>query len=212
MLRFDFPTEAAILISAEIRWFWQDNCPETVRKWFHHSGLKPFGENSRRDRYFHQRGNTEIGIKIRDESTNASRDIEIKGSIAQLPALSAEIWGKWKSNIIPSAQGTVVRKQRWLRKLSLDGPAWERQLGGDEKPAGGAGLPTVGCNIELTKVYLEGETQIWWTLGFEAFGDLMTAPPALARTLDILRPPVLGGAKLSYPQWLDQAAGGTRTD
>jgi hypothetical protein len=58
----------------------------------------------------------------------------------------------------------------------------------------------------LTEVKIENRSDIWWTLGFEAFGDLETAPTNLARGLlpdaTALVSIVSSGALLSYPEWL----------
>jgi hypothetical protein len=62
----------------------------------------------------------------------------------------------------------------------------------------------VGCNVELTRVAFGPEPNVWWTLGFEAFGDLSSAPPALKSVVDAIRPPApVGGIELSYPAWID---------
>jgi hypothetical protein len=65
-----------------------------------------------------------------------------------------------------------------------------------------------GCNLELTRVEVEGRPQAWWTLGFEVFRDLRSAPESLAATFGFLsakRPlPPLDGERLSYPEWLDR--------
>ena len=49
-------------------------------------------------------------------------------------------------------------------------------------------------------------TEPWWTLGFEAFGELETVPVNLLRTLApdkvILTELVSTGELLSYPAWL----------
>jgi len=68
--------------------------------------------------------------------------------------------------------------------------------------------PAVGCNLELTQVDVDGHPVSWWTLGFEAFGDIQSAPEALAATYAFLQAngafPPLWGERLSYPEWLDR--------
>jgi hypothetical protein len=64
----------------------------------------------------------------------------------------------------------------------------------------------VGCNVELARVTVGGE--VWWTLGFEAFGPPRTLQASLRATAGLLaarRPPPLGdGLRASYPAWLAQ--------
>jgi hypothetical protein len=175
-----------MLVSVELRWFWPDACPAQVESWF---GSKPPGGEAtkapRIDRYVHQKGNTEIGIKVRGERRDVPPDVEIKGLVAlaqavRLGATTArpEIWCKWKAGI-PLGGGIVTKKVRWLRKFAVqDGGVSEVELGADEKPAKGA-PPAVGCNLELTHLRVVGRSEAWWTVCFEAFGDLTTAPDAL---------------------------------
>ena len=33
-----------------------------------------------------------------------------------------------------------------------------------------------GCDVELTEVKIVSQSGTWWTLGFEAFGDIDTVP------------------------------------
>jgi hypothetical protein len=67
-------------------------------------------------------------------------------------------------------------------------------------------VPVQGCNGELTEVNSANLTEPWWTLCFEAFGDLETVPVNLLRTLAphnvILTELVSTGGLLSYPAWL----------
>jgi hypothetical protein len=194
-----------MIVSAELRWFWQGELPRTFEDWFYHAGAVPGGGvRPRRDRYFHQKGNRELGIKVRDEGGTKAREVEIKGLVGLLPETLSELWCKWTSSAIPDDPGILVEKTRWLRRLSLDQMPVELPLGKDEKPLNQKPMPQRGCNIELTKVTIENTPEIWWTIGFEAFGDVTSAPEALRRALDLLRPPAFDGAKMSYPAWLDQ--------
>jgi hypothetical protein len=63
-----------------------------------------------------------------------------------------------------------------------------------------------GCDVKLTEVKIVNQSGMWWTLAFEAFGDIDTVPanltlvllpdkPFLARTIG-------AGALMSYPNWL----------
>ncbi len=84
-------------------------------------------------------------------------------------------------------------------------PPSEIALGENEKPVDAkTPLPARGCNVELTRVSVG--TEVWWTLGFEAFGKLETIesdPRAVAQELARRNPPALGDAiRASYPLWL----------
>jgi hypothetical protein len=55
-------------------------------------------------------------------------------------------------------------------------------------------------------VQIAGHSVVWWTLGFEAFGDLDTVPTNLSLTLlpekPLLARVIASGVFLSYPAWL----------
>jgi hypothetical protein len=201
-------------ISAELRWFWSGACPDQVRTWFH-GGPFPAGggeAHPRVDRYFVQGGESEVGLKLR-AAKGPTPQAEFKGLVALQPsaeplagAPAVQIWCKW--NVIAPAGGETldVAKVRWLRKFRVEGgAASEVALDAEERPLKG-GLPDVGCNLELTRIQALGRA--WETIGFEAFGDLTSAPAALQACLRALRPlPAFDGLVQSYPEWLAALAG-----
>ena len=201
-----------MLISAEVRWFWHNNCPQQLHDWFFKTGLPPGGGDPRTDRYLPQPNEAEISIKKRGDTSG----LEVKGLVTtrRSPALAAiashfEIWCKW-SCTIPDLKLTskmTITKQRWLRQFDTSNPVCvEIPLDSNEKPKSDYALPVQGCNVELTEVRELSRSDAWWTLGFEAFGDLDTAPTNLTRVLvpekSILTGIVWSGALLSYPGWL----------
>lgn len=205
-----------MLVSAEMRWFWKASCPTEVEKWFQTSGEPPGGgdqDRPRIDRYYKSAGHSELGIKIRDDVAGKPREVEIKGLVGVrddtdplLPTRRVEIWCKWKGPAFEPASCLVTEKVRWMRKFDAgsDVPIEISLESGTEKPVSGAKLPDIGCNIELTKVKVGGQTETWWTLCFEAFGGLDTAPRALRKVISVAGPiPPLDGDLLSYPAWLN---------
>jgi hypothetical protein len=202
-----------MLASAEVRWFWRDDCPEQARKWFFETGLPPGGGHPRIDRYLAQPNARELGIK---ERGGDKPSLEFKGLLktATIPAVDTlashcEIWCKWSfgNQGVQLIEETKTTKRRWLRKFDTSTPIRaEVPLDFDERPKFGYSLPNQGCNAELTEVKIENRSDIWWTLGFEAFGDLETVPTNLTRGLlpdaTALINIVSSGALLSYPEWL----------
>jgi len=201
-------------VSAEIRWFWRAKCPDAIETWFRSGSTQPGGGSAREDEYLHEPTQLEFGLKRRGKKIG----VEAKGLVAVLPQPSnavpflglIEIWCKWQLlTVALSGLPTVpTRKLRWLRKFDTSGeePS-EIPLGEDETPVDGRALPGLGCNVELTRVELRGE-QVWWTLGFEAFGELPSVERSLRNTLSIMatrQPPPLGtGELLNYPAWLSR--------
>ena len=198
--------------SAELRWFWRGRCPQPLHDWFFKSGLPPGGGLFRVDKYAPLHRATDIGLKRRGDKP----EFEIKGLVAarRVPELEPlaphiEIWCKWSCTIagLNLRDEVTVTKTRWLRKFDTSKHVRsEISLGANERPAKGYSLPVEGCNVELTDVQISGHAGAWWTLGFEAFGDLdsvsanltlavLPEKPALARM-------VAAGEFMSYPAWL----------
>jgi hypothetical protein len=199
------------MTSAELRWFWRGHCPQPVYAWFFESGLPPGGGFSRIDRYVPQRGEPEISLKRRGDKS----DFEIKGLLTKRSNLELEplapqieIWCKW-SCTIPGVKtdDLVVTKTRWLRKFDMSKYVRsEIPLEPNEKPKAGYPLPVQGCNVELTEAQMAGHSGMWWTLRFEAFGDLDSVPTNLTLTVLPEKPALIrivtSGEFLSYPAWL----------
>jgi hypothetical protein len=198
--------------SAEIRWFWRDACPPQVREWFFETGLKPGAGPPRIDRYLALPNNRELGVKQRGDLPG----LEIKGRVAVQtdPEIGRfgdrlEIWCKWStaSSFLDAANTVAVKKTRWLRTFDASKPVGvELPLDSNETPQLGYAFPVQGCNVELTEVQLSNRSELWWTLGFEAFGDLDNVSTNLTRVLRpeecVLAGVVSSGALLSYPSWL----------
>jgi hypothetical protein len=210
-------------LSAEIRWFWSEE-PSALFDWFQasraHGCIAGGGLEPRVDEYLIDPGQVELGVKHRGSAAGkAPKGPEIKGLIAAralrcelVPFVGdIELWGKWESGalVIPPHQRCRVDKTRWLRKFSTAGTKpVEIALDGDEQPIRG-GLPAEGCNVEATKITVDGSTE-WWTFGFESFGGNHLAEAVIAVAAELIGrggAPALGGARPeSYPSWLSRLA------
>lgn len=206
-------------VSAEIRWFWS-GAVSGLTEWFSDAKTHGFGAGGGRvrvDEYLRAPGQRELGLKRR----GSKKGVEVKGLVhVDWMGVTAgpfsgpiEIWTKWATDSLELAAGTTVttEKKRWLRKFDTAGAApIEIELDADEKPARGAALPGLGCNVELTEVKLPGGA-VAWTLGFESFGSLATITNdlrAVAALLADRRPPALPpGERLAYPAWLSTRLG-----
>ena len=208
-------------LSAEIRWFWQDNPPSGLESWFKNSGHGVHapgggGPDPRVDEYFRDPSQRELGLKIRGR---ANHGIEIKGLVAaDLGGLSTapftgsiELWCKWISAPLELKHGSTIAIHKWrlLRKFDASGSSLrEIELAGEMPKDKNAPLPEHGCNVELTRIEIPANGQTWWTLGFESFGTMTTVGEdlrATAATLAARQPPSLGGGLLaSYPAWLEE--------
>ena len=205
-------------VSAEIRWFWPTACPERIDTWFRTGPMPPGGGSTREDEYLHEPGQIELGLKRRGEQPG----IEVKGLVAVPPQPSdavpfvgpIQIWCKWQSSALTLRDLPTVRtkKIRWLRKFDTGrGMPTEIPLGDDEAPKDRRPLPQHGCNVELTRIEPRAE-DVWWTLGFEAFGHVFSVERSLRSTLSVMTssgpPNLYGGELLSYPAWLSRHISG----
>jgi hypothetical protein len=198
--------------SAEVRWFWRGRCPQEIRDWFFTAGLPPGGGGYSIDRYIPQRGEPDLSFR----QLGYKPGLELKALVTtrrspefEPLASRIEIWCKWSCTIpgLDLKNEVAVTKTRWRRKFDTSKHVRsEILLTTNERPAQGYSLPTQGCDVELTEVQIMNQSGTWWTLGFEAFGDIDKAPsnltlvmlpdkPFLARTVG-------SGALMSYAAWL----------
>jgi hypothetical protein len=200
-------------VSAEMRWFWREQCPADLGGWFFRLLPKAGGGVPRHDEYVPQ-DCCELGVKKRGSKVG----LEVKGLIGTLRspeilafgAPYAELWCKWRVNDFPvdKSKSVVIEKFRWIRKLDTsDRTVREIPLGADELPLDRGPLPRQGCNLTLTKLKIARVPDTWWTFCFESFGDLQSVRTNLeaatkhAKSMSI---PLPDGAFLSYPAWLSE--------
>ena len=207
--------EPAMLLSAEVRWFWEGRIPELAR-WFGGGPFAAGGGEVRMDTYVVDPGQVELGVKSRGNKPG----LELKVLVSERPSRgigqlrsATQIWTKVSSTVLSlnGLPALATHKRRWLRKFDTGGPTvTEIELGKDERPKAG-GLPDDGCNVELTEVWLEDPARVWTTLGFEAFGSFDRVERSLAATLTqmsaVAMPNFGAGEALSYPAWLAARAG-----
>lgn len=170
-------------------------------------------EKGRIDDYFQDEHQTELGVKNR----GGGKGVELKSLVAvrrselSIPPFVGpiEIWTKVSSEALKLDAGGLIRihKRRWLRKFDTGtSPPAEVELDSEEKPTNGRKLPDDGCNVEFTAVTVGPTGDKWWTLGFEAFGDLWKIESSLKGVAGALArrvpPPLTNGWLASYPAWL----------
>jgi hypothetical protein len=203
-----------VQVSAESRWFWRLSAPNGWLDWFCQADFHGFpagGGKERRDNYLRDANQTELGIKLR----GGKPGIEVKGLVSRVsgglltePFIGPiELWTKWTSGALElnPASTIVTEKIRWIRKFDTQSGS-PRELQVDEEEIGEP-FPDRGCNMDFTRLILP-DGELWWTLGFEAFGKLDDLEDSLRNVVAataLRRPPGLGDAvSLSYPAFLKQ--------
>jgi hypothetical protein len=200
-----------VLVSAELRWFWRDTLPRGVEAWFRNGSLPPGGGTARVDEYLLDPEQRELGLKRR----GARPGVEVKGLVAVLGETSpplggrVQLWCKWTSEglTIDRLPRLAVHKTRWLRKYDTSGVNLsEVELDAEERRRDSPdAVLERGCQWELVALRVDGDDANWWSVGFEAFGELATVEQSLRRTVAHVaaRAPQLdAGVEMSYPAWL----------
>lgn len=202
-------------VSAEARLWWQDEYQDALEYWFTKLSSYPPGgalSNYRTDIYLRDPQQVELGIKVR-EADSPNELVEVKSLVESLSNEGkfgpVTIWTKASSAVLTLHEFPKIAtlKQRRLRKFGWDGvDLKEIELNKDEKVLQGH-KPDQGCNVELTRVTLKHSKEIWWTLGYEAFGELNEVEQLLRlcirKTTSGSLPPAVESARPgSYPEWL----------
>ena len=195
-------------LTAEIRWFWPDRPPQEFHDWFLGAGAAWTAAGSiktRVDEYLRDPDQDSLGIKTRGRG-----DVEIKGLISRRDkhldfagcTSPIEFWAKWASRTLDLDGLPLIRveKQRWKRSFSVHAGAVS-ELATSSEPL----RRQSGCDAELT--LLKGPDMApWWTLGFEAYGELDKVEAVLSRTVSLMTrrrpPPLTPGEAIGYPSWI----------
>jgi hypothetical protein len=177
-----------MLPTAEVRWFYKGDIPETTLQRFRSEELSQDkgAVEERKDLYLYLPGVDSLGIKLRGTNTpreNSADQLEIKRRqlegrvVSFIPGVTGhlECWSKWVfrgessspqlSTILMAKDEAWVSvgKVRYLCKYKVTGEKRVLAVPRNE-------WPDNGCNVELTEVIAPGG-QGWWTLGLEAFGE-----------------------------------------
>lgn len=185
-------------LTAELRLWWP-LCPAEIETWW--AGSQPARTEERTDIYLRDFDQAQIGIKCRDDR-RPKDGAEVKQLVAIIGDYRTQPMELWvKSDSLALTVGGLptiaVHKARQLRDFGPDGAPTKSER--DE----------VACHVELAEIRCEGEDSAWWTLGFEASGQLGNVKMILQRTLEgfvprlpqrVFASAVAGG----YPLWLSR--------
>jgi hypothetical protein len=200
---------ASMDVTVEVRWFGEGSIPVEISEWFRRGSCPPERAAPRIDHYLLCPNTDTLGIKLREGR------IEIKQRQYEYGVRHfhkrifgrVEAWRKWSFELAVGADYASslldgswlgVTKERELQRYQI--------LGSDRVVAISAtDHPDRECALELTKIRAKGG--IWWSLGFEAFGDGVSLEENLLLVAQHLfssfEAPSLGAeGSLGYPKWL----------
>lgn len=195
--------------SMELRWFLAGTIPEPIQQWFSQSATAPKSEGRRDDVYLWLPDADDVGIKHRQGRIEVKRRLAQRGvhTLGDGIAGRIEQWVKW-SFVLEKAQPVdltkpvgswvTVEKHRQLKKYEVHQNDEVRLVAPD-------GPVEQGCNLELTALVLNGAP--WWSIGFEAFGEMEAVETNLIVTINYVLsennfPPLRAEDSYSFPHWL----------
>ncbi len=197
--------------SMEVKWFREGAIPPTVWEWFQQRDGQPETQPCRVDYYLRVTDRDSLGIKLREgriEIKQRHRQygvVRFDGRVAGL----VEQWHKWGFELtsVGSDPASILGVSRSWIGVKKERRLYRYRVTSDQKvvavPA--TGYPVQGCQLELTRIGVEERT--WWSLGFEAFGDVSTIEESLfvvaRQVLAAGEPPALEAKEsYGYPKWL----------
>jgi hypothetical protein len=203
--------------SMELRWFLQGTIPVEIEKWFNNAPVAPKDEGERYDGYLILPDHADLSVKLRNQ-----QKFEIKKRIADfgIKALDTgegrtegrvEQWVKWSFSLEANSQGqpdTSELNGFWVVVCKL-----RRQIkykvaeDGSVEAIDASTRVDQGCYLELTQIWARNKP--WWSLGFEAFGEMDTVEHNLQLTLNHVLaerdfPPMEAAHSFAYPEWLQR--------
>jgi len=211
-----------LLETAEIRWFLQGEIPEEILSWFTGFDDFPASTQTRTDHYL-RLPDTGIGIKIREgliehkqlrgREGEKWRDGEgerwSSGECSGIP----RYFQKWSFPLDAAAIPDMliahteswlgIIKERSMRILVLD-------MNNNIKCTSYEEVKGTAVGWEVTMINIQGTDEVWWTMGFEAFGEPAGLQEYLFKVCDYIlkdSPIKLSGDDcFSYPDWLQRIA------
>jgi hypothetical protein len=201
--------------SLETRWFAREPYPDALTRYFDvgAGGAEGLVTVERRtDRYL-KACREELGVKLRGgrlEIKLRERDLGVKTFAPRVNGRCAA-WRKWSIPVPDDGARAIADSDSdWVAVEKLRRFARLDRAGLRTSPNG---QPSAGCNFELTEVSVAG--RVWWSVGFEAFGDetelesiLVSAVRRLSDHVAELR--LDATTSCDYPEFLMRAVRGGR--
>jgi hypothetical protein len=160
--------------TVETRWFGRGTALTTVLTWFSACPGPVEHQPLRQDHYLPLGEGAGLSVKVRDGGLEIKQRRRQYGLVPLSRSVSGlvEGWIKWrfplaepKSPVLDNGSGAAwlaVHKERQLRRYQVSASQ-------DIQPAATELIISTGCELEFTALQAGGD--LWWTIGFEAFGE-----------------------------------------
>lgn len=210
-------------VTAEARLWWPSWAGKALLAWFDGLGTPAPGgtalrgranASGRTDVYLLDPHEIDVGIKVRAAGANTPQ-VEIKTLISreadQAPFGPVTLWAKVSSTglRLETSRTVAVTKWRTLRRYEWHDGGWSEVPLDAQENSLGRTQPERGCDVELTRVAVEGVAGAWHTVACEAFGPLGDVERILRHYVEEIIatrfPPDASGAEAaSYPEFLSR--------
>jgi hypothetical protein len=192
----------------EVRWFVRETIPEAIEQYFRQGAIVPTVEE-REDWYLWLPYQDNLGIKLRDGKVEIKKRVGDRGMVqlSEQVAGRVESWMKWGFASEVEVQAFLERDagEEWIAvKKSRRQKTYQILADKVTEVIDPTGIES-GCNWEIAT--LEMQNQLWFSLGFEAFGERdrlsEVFDPVVQYVLGTLQFPSLRKEQsFSYPGWL----------
>ena len=162
--------------TTEVRWFYQGAVPPTVWQWFAAPNREISAQPPRIDYYLRIVDGDGLGIKLREGRIEVKQRYDQQGTVhfGDRVAGKVEQWRKWSFPLAEAehmmaeldeglSSWVGVYKEREVRTLQM--------IDGAVVDVSGTVFLDHGCGWEVAQVRLETTNALWWSVGFEAFGE-----------------------------------------
>lgn len=200
--------------TVEVRWFYNGLIPDKVLAWFQ-QGKKALAKPLVRvDYYLRLPDRDSFGIKLREGKIELKQRQQQYGLVHFHKHVVGQMerWHKWSFTLADETQNPLAdikaSPSAWIA-VGKARQQWEYYIANNKlvTTRSAEAIPKQGCNLELATVSVAGVK--WWTLGFEAYGNVATNRENLWLVIEHVlaerEPPVLDAQdSFGYPQWLKQ--------
>lgn len=171
-----------MLHTSEIRWFIAGILSKEALSWFS-AGHRLEQATVQVHEYLLFPGCDAVGVKFREDRFEIKANLGVSQPLSLPVSIQgrSERWIKWSlpTKGLPMLGRTLHQSGPWLKVHKERNQRTFSAETGHLQEVSRDSLPVTGCNIELTSVEVEADSQSWFTLGFEAYGPPSVTPGIL---------------------------------